>query len=554
MAAKYSKKKKSKKRSDTNRRGILFSCVAVIVIAIILFLGYQYLNDMQNGTILENVSVAGVDVGGMTQAEAIQAVNAVADNYTTTAMTVTVLDSQVTISPEISRAKLDVRAAVKVAYKYGHSGSASKKQEQQETAANHGYAVDLSKHLNLDAAAIKTVLDELGDKYSTTLSQSTYEITGTAPEQTLVVTLGVPEYGLDMEVLYQQVLDAYSANRFSVTGEIGVIKPEVVDLEGILAQFYVAPVDAYFDKETFEIVEGVDGYGFDLETAKQTLENAPYGSTVEIPITNIPPKVTSQSLTDSLYADQLATYTAKYDSDSDRNTNLRLACEAINGTVLYPGETFSYNKALGERTSQRGYKPGPSYYNGKEVDTIGGGICQVSSALYHCAMTADLEIVTRHNHGFVVTYMPLGMDAAVSWDTLDFRFKNTTDYPIRIDASSDGGSTTVSIMGTDNKDYYVKMEYEVLATYAYSTKYQTMTADNAEGYKNGEYIVQPHTGYTVQTYRCKYDKTTDELLSKEKEDASYYDKCDAVICQISNTSGGSQGIGNGGVSEDGALP
>ena len=547
MAAKYAHKKK-KKRSGNTRSAVVVSCITVIIIAVALFIGCVYLSGESKGTILDNVSVAGVDVGGMTQAQAIDAVNQVCDSYTEKTMIVTVLDSQVSISPETSGAKLNVKAAVKAAYKYGHSGSATKRQEEQDTALNSGYTVDLSKFLNLNTDKIKTALDELGSKYSSTLSQSTYEVTGTAPEQVLVVNLGVPEYGLDMDALYQQVLKAYSANVFEVTGEIGMIEPARIDLEGILQQYYVAPVDAYFDKENYKIVEGIDGYGFDIEAAKKALSDAAYGTTVKIPFTNISPAVTTESLTNSLYKDQLATFTATHTSEKDRDTNLRLACEAIDGIILYPGQTFSYNEALGERTSARGYKPGPSYVDGKTVKTIGGGICQVSSCLYYCAMTADLEILTRDNHGFAVSYMPLGMDAAVSWGSLDFRFKNTTNSPIRIDAVSDGGSTTVSIMGTDDRDYYVKMEYEVLATYAYSTTYQTMSAGNSQGYKDGDYITEPHTGYTVQTYRCKYKKGTDELISKEKEDASYYNKCDAVICVI-GSSGGSQGIGNGGVTE-----
>lgn len=552
MAAKYAHKKK-KKRSGSNRSAVIVSCITVIIIAVVLFIGCVYISGQSKGTILENVSVAGVDVGGMTQAQAIEAVNQVCDSYTEKSMIVRVLDSQVSISPETSGAKLNVKAAVRAAYKYGHSGSAAKRQEEQDTAASTGYTVDLSKYLNLNADKIKAALDELGGKYSSTLSQSTYEVTGTAPEQVLVVNLGVPEYGLDMDILYQQVMDAYSANVFDITGEIGMIEPAAIDLEEILQQYYVAPVDAYFDKENYKIVDGIDGYGFDIDEAKKAISDAAYGTTVKIPFTNISPEVTTESLTNTLYKDQLATFTATSASESNRDTNLRLACEAINGIVLYPGQTFSYNEALGERTSARGYKPGPSYADGKTVNTVGGGICQVSSCLYYCALTADLEIVTRDNHGFTVSYMPLGMDAAVSWGSLDFRFKNTTNAPIRIDAVSDGGTTTVFIMGTDDRDYYVKMEYEVLATYAYSTSYQTMSAGNSEGYKDGDYIIEPHTGYTVQTYRCKYKKGTDELISKDKEDASYYNKCDAVICVIGG-SGGSQGIGNGGVTEDGGLP
>jgi vancomycin resistance protein YoaR len=242
------------------------------------------------------------------------------------------------------------------------------------------------------------------------------------------------------------------------------------------------------------------------------------------------------------------------DSDADRNTNLRLACEAINGLVLFPGEIFSYNEALGERTAERGYKPGPSIENGKMSTTIGGGICQVSSALYYCTLIADLEILERESHRFAVNYVPLGMDAAVSWGYLDFRFKNNTNYPIRIEATADGGTVNVSLVGTDEKDYYVEMEYEVKATYGYDTLYETMAQDNEEGYKNGDYIVKPHTGYLIHTYRCTYKKgtATKELIAKEAEAITKYEKCDAVICVISDgTTEDTPGIGNGNVTEDG---
>lgn len=535
---KYQKKKK--KRSDKPSATVTV-CVAVIVIAAIAA-GCVYLYHVdQSGIIADNVTVAGVNVGGMTQTEAIRAVTeATKDTYTQTAMTVTVLESQIQISPVVSGASLNVRAAVRAAFRHGQSGD----------------IIDISPYLNLNESAIKEALNELGDKYSSTLSQTTYEVTGTAPDQVLVVQLGVPEYGLDMNLLYQQVLETYSANVFSMESSCGMIEPEPLDLKSILADYYIAPVDASFDKDTFEVTAGIDGYGFDLDKARKTLEESAYGSTVRIPFTSIPPQITADTLASTLYKDTLATFTATAESETNRDTNLRLACEAINGMVINPGEVFSYNNALGERTAAKGYKPGPSFVNGKETSTIGGGICQVSSALYYCALTADLDIRVRENHGYAVSYVPLGMDAAVSWGSLDFCFANNTNFPIRIEASADGGTTTVTLVGTDEKDYYVELEYEVLATYSYDTTYQTMSADNSGGYRNGDYITEPHTGYSIKTYRCKYNKETNERISKDEEDASYYNKCDAVICVISGESSNpSQGIGNGGVTDaDGALP
>jgi vancomycin resistance protein YoaR len=337
-----------------------------------------------------------------------------------------------------------------------------------------------------------------------------------------------------------------------VEGKCGMIEPDPIDLESILSKHYVAPTNATFDQKTFEAVEGVDGYGFDVTEAQNKLKQASYGSTVEIPFTAIPPEITAENLTSMLYRDELATYTAVADSNSDRNTNLRLACEAINGMILFPGQVFSYNSALGERTPERGYKLGPSYSGNKTVMTYGGGICQVSSALYYCTLVAEMETLVRKNHGFAPAYIPLGMDAAVSWGYLDFRFRNTSNYPIRIDATADRGSVTVTLVGTNEKDYYVELEYETLRTEDYSVTYQTMQPNNPNGYKNGDYIVEPYTGYTVKAYRCKYNNETKELISRDLIDQSTYKKRDGVICKIA---GSNSGFGGGNITDDdGKLP
>ena len=526
------KKRKKAKKSHSKAAGCAVF-LAVIAVVVAVAAGYFYFSDMNlDGVILENITVAGVDVGGMTQRDAITAVeNATANTYGTKTMTVTVLDTQAEL-PANCCSSLDIRAAVKDAYRFGNSGTQSKREEQQQIAMNEGYAVDLTPYLSINETAIKDALSTIGDKYSTTLAQSTYEVVGESPEQTLVIQLGVPEYGLDMNALYQQVLKAYSENTFSVEGQCGMIKPDPIDLQSIWEQYFIEPVDASFTDKTFEIIEGKDGYGFDLEKAKQDLENAPYGTKLEIPFVSIAPEVTAQSLKDTLFRDKLATYTATHESDADRDVNLALACQAINGKVLYPGEMISYNEALGERTEARGYRPGESYAGNEVVKTIGGGICQVSSCLYYCAMVADLQILLRENHGFASTYVPLGMDATVSWGSLDFRFRNSSDYPIRIEAEAHGGDTTVTIYGTDTKDTYVKMEYEKLKTTEYETTYKTLPADNEEGYKDGDYIVEPSIGYEIKTYRCRYSKDTDELISRDYEASSSYRKRDAVICKI----------------------
>ena len=555
-----------KKKSSQRKVGIIAICIAIAAIITALLAGYAYFSNADlDGIILENITVAGVDVGGMSQRDAIAAVTAATkDTYGTKNMVVTVLDSQVTLPASCCRS-LNVRAAVKAAYKFGHSGTDAKRQEQQQIAMTTGYSVDLAPYLQLDENAIKDALKELGSKYSTTLTQSTYEVTGEAPNQTLVVKLGVPEYGLNFDELYQQVLDAYSQNQFSVEGKCGMIQPKPLDLQSILDKYYIAPIEPTFDKKTYKTIEGKDGYGFDLDAAQKTLNNAAYGTTVKIAFTSLSPKLTAKELEQMLYRDELATYTAIHESDPGRDTNLSLACKAINGLVLLPGEVFSFNEKIGQTTTSRGYQYGKTYdsiVNGgsaKPDETIGGGVSQVSSCLYYCAMISDMEILMRTGHTFAPSFIPLGMDATVSWGVVDFRFKNASDYPIRIDAVASAGSTTITIHGTNTSDHYVKMEYEKLKTQEYSVTYQTKPANNAEGYRNGDYIIEPFTGYEIKTYRCRYNKETDELISKDLESTVTYKKRDGIICKVQGSSSGSasdsSGIGGGGISDGpGSLP
>lgn len=575
------KKKKTIAQSKAEKKNrspvilvLTIACILVGLFALSLIGGAFYLFHFDfNGTILENVSIAGVDVGGMTRREAISAVSAATgDTYTRKTMTVKVLHNEVQIEPELSQAQLNATMAVWDAYRYGRRGFASQVEADRAAAAADGITVDITPYLSLDKKAIREALNVFSQHYSTNLSQTTYEITGEKETMKLVIHMGVPEYGLDPNELFNAVMQGYNDNEFFVEGQCGLIEPDPLDLDEILKQHYIEPVDAKFD-EKFQIIEGTNGYGFDAKAIQKKLEEAEYGTTVEIPFTPIAPAVTGEMLSAKLFCDELGKHTASQSSSSNRQTNLRLACEAINGIIINPGETFSYNQTLGERTAEKGYKPGASYSGGETITTIGGGICQVSSTLYYCCLQADLEILARECHSYAPGYVPLGMDATVNWGTLDFSFRNDKDYPIRIDAVADGGSTTITLMGTDTKSYYIEMEYVVTAVRKPETKYETMKADNPKGYKDGQYITSPATGYDVVTYRCKYDKQTKELISREEEDESEFIKRDAVICKIEKTTPEATtpgettppaettpdteqpGIGNGGVTDSGGeLP
>ena len=529
----------TKKRSGA-MKGLLIAAICAVAVLVLLVgagFGAYFLYD--GGVITEGVSVAGVDVGGMKMSQARSAVEAASASYKENDMAVTVLDTVVKIPASYVKS-LNVRAAVWSAYIYGNVGMPNTVKQHKQTAAESGYVVNLKPFLKVDSSGLKSCLDIFDETYNTELVQSVFQIDGEKPSlqqiqngndlQTLKITLGSPDYTLDMDTLNNAVMNAYSRNTFAVTVPCDVVEPEAIDLETILAGVYVAPVNASLDPKTAEVIPSDFGYGFDLVEAQAKLDSAEYGSELTFPFSRLDADLTTEELQAKLYRDKLATYTAVHSSHSGRNNNLKLACAAVNGLILKPGEVFSYNGTLGERTRAKGYQAASAYIGGETVDTVGGGICQISSSLYYCALLSDLEIVDRKNHGYVSSYMPKGMDATVSWPSLDFKFKNNMDYPIKIEAYSNGGTTTVSIYGTDERDYYVKMEYEVLRTIPYSVVYETKSADS--GYSDGKVLTTPYTGYDVKSYRCKYDKATDELISRTFEANSNYRKRDKVVVRV----------------------
>ncbi len=535
------------KKSSGKKRGLtaLVICLAAVLLLGGAFCGYLFfVSDVPPGIIMENVSVLGVDVGGMTRDEAAAVLHdAARELYGSSEMSVTVLADTVTISPQAAAVTLDAQAAAQEAYAVGRTGSLAQRKAQQLQALTVGVDVELTSSLHMDTAAIRSELEVLGSKYNTSVIQPGWELTGQVPDlqakeepaqhQALVITKGTPGYELDMEGLLEHVLQAYRARTFQSEYACQVTEPDAMDLEALHKQYTLEPVDSVMDMETFQATAHTFGYSFDLEQAKQQLEEAADGETVSIPFARVTPKETQEALQELLFRDVLGTYTAYSSSDPyNRDVNLRLSCNAINGTVLMPGEVFSYNPKLGERTEEAGYKKADGYVGNETVQTYGGGICQASSCLYLSAMLADLEIVERTNHTFISSYMPYGMDATVSWGGPEFRFRNSSDYPIRIEAKASGGAVTVKLLGTDTKDYYIKVIYEVLDTQPFKTVYKEMEADNEKGYKDGQQITSGYTGYKIRTYRCKYDKATDELISKDLEVTSTYSRRDRVICKI----------------------
>lgn len=536
-----------------NRKIILFSVLGVAlvaVIALVIAIGSLSGGLGDDGRILNNVIVAGVNVGGLTREQAITALHQASDKtYTGQNMVVTLPDTTLTLTPTQTGARLDVEAAVEAAYEYGRTGSLAERNAAKNQVASGEYHIGVLPFLSLNVDYIHQQLESYGAGFNSTYSDSYYRLEGDAPTlqgsadfnaastgQTLILNAGSVGQNLDIEAIYAQILDAYSLHIFAVDAADAAPQstPKALDLQAIYDEFYAEPVSATMDPETFEVVYEIYGYGFDLELATQLLSEAEPGTDVTLPMEFIVPEETYESLNGLLFRDVLGYAETPHTNNANRNNNLQLACASINGLVLMPGEVFDYNTALGKRTAEAGYKAAAAYSGGETVLELGGGICQVSSTLYYASLLADMEIVTRSAHSFVSSYITFGMDATVSWGGPEFRFANNTDYPIRIEAEVSDGYVKIGIIGTDIKDYYVEMEYQILSITDYETVYEDYPVDNEKGYEDGDIVQTAYTGYTVKTFRCKYSKETKELLSREEEAVSRYQARNLIIARVAS--------------------
>ncbi len=539
----YHKAVKQPKKKQT-------AAVVVIILLVVLIIGIMasfllsLSDNLEDGIIMDNVRIAGIDVGGMTVDEAINAVRlTLTDSYQENPMVVIISGQEVILPAELTNVQLDVEAAVNAAYALGRTGSRAEKKEQQLLAASSGIEADIQSCLTVNTEAILNKLAEENVVPAGQVVQTTYELTGEAPDlaseeltdenaQTLLIHKGIPGFDFNENDLIKEIRQAFAANTFLVEFNCQTTDPDTFDLDALHEELTVEVLNAEMDPETFEVTPHSYGYGFSVQDAKSAYEAADFGADIEIPLLLTAPEQTTEALSSVLFRDTLASHSAYYYSNSYRATNLRLACEALDGTIVMPGQTLSYNNTLGERTEEKGYLPAASYVGGKTENTLGGGICQPSSVLYYCVLLADLEVVERYCHQFFCTYMDPGMDATIFWNGPDFKFRNNTEYPVRIDAEANGGTVSVALVGTDTKDYYIDMEYEWLATYNWETVYEEFTQDdNPKGYKNDEVITSPYTGYKYNTYKCKYSKADDSLIERTFEAVSVYDSRDKVIAK-----------------------
>ncbi len=223
------------------------------------------------------------------------------------------------------------------------------------------------------------------------------------------------------------------------------------------------------------------------------------GGEIQLAADEDKPRGTEEEL--SQVKDVLGTATTYYGSTWQRNTNVEVGASKINGTLLYPGESFSVTAAVEPFTAENGYELAPSYESGKVVDSYGGGICQVSTTLYNALLKAELEIIERHNHTMTVSYVDPSKDAAIAEGLMDLRFANNTDAPVYIEGYGYGGELTFTVYGKEYRpaDRTVSYESRTISTSEPSGVKLYARSDANVGYLSQ--TQSAHAGLTAQLWK-----------------------------------------------------
>ena len=480
--------------------------------------------------ILPNVSVAGIDVSNMT-AEQAQNTVAAAASQAGDGITLTLTYEDIEKSMDCSALELDVEQGVQAARRMGH--------ENFFTAGPQlvGHMLGMSSQVDLPLAPEFLALDDFVMDMEQTIEDATgdhgYQVEGFE----LVMTKAAPGASIDWAQVEEDAKAAVEeAFMERLSGESGPIEktvpvtvaqnhtPADPDFEAIHREVYTEPKDASLDLESMEITDHQVGLDFDVQELKTAYANAKSGDTVIIPLTVTRPNVTKEDLGGQLFKDLLGEGTTTVSGSANRKYNVKLSAEACNGKILLPGEEFSYNNTTGSRSADKGYKNAPIYQAGQSVDDIGGGICQTSSTIYYAVLHTNLEVVERHCHQFNTGYVELGMDATVFFGSLDFRFKNSTDYPIKIVTNSYDSNgkryLNVKIYGTNPEGIFAEPKSTTFDRVAPTTVY---TPDDSV--PRGTLVLDrkqyAYTGWSAHTYRYVFDKDGNEIDKQDMGGSKY---------------------------------
>ena len=534
MAEKKVKKRGTPEPKRKARKGRKLLVVFIVLLALVLVAGGALAAlgvSVTNGdTIFPNVMVDGIPVGDMTvAAAAAQLEEPMAEASTYRAVVLHFPgNGRLSVTAEEAGIGLTGEEAAHLAFAFGRDGGLISNTVTYLSARFSVIDLDPFTLVEADVGVVQSAIEAVTVDGSF-LEDTGYELTA----DSLILTKGHRGLILDEAVLAHVVVDAFAEGMADpIDFDAETTAPEEIDLQAIYNSVFSEPANAYYDIELEAVGAHVMGIRFDVDLARQMLDSADYGERVVVPLILVEPEITSYFLEEALFRDVLASSTTRLTGDENRNTNIQLAGSYINGTVLNPGDQFCFNEIVQRRTAERGFRPGGAFFGTETRQVIGGGICQVSSTIYHALLHTEIQIDVRQHHTLVVTYLPLGMDAAVSWGGPEFRFTNNTDFPIRIVSYRDGLDFHVSIYGTNTSPYYRIVPESVFIGYSGgSTTYRddpNMPVGQTRVYRSGG------PGRIAEVFQRFYDEDG-TLVRRELVSRNHYSPTPQIIYRGTGT-------------------
>ncbi len=484
--------------NQLKKKSVIIGLGIVLIFTVIL--GISVARAYSSDTICGGVEAGGVSIANLTKEEAADKLYEKLGGVTFDKPVQLVLgDVEKSVIPADFLAAYDYKKTAEKAMLYGHEGTFVQRLGQSVRTFFVKKKIDME--ITYDETAYADILKELMKGVGEKVQEHTWEIQG----DKLVIKNGHPGLLPDETSVSEAILSAIQKGKYDkkIVFKKENRTPSPIDADILWETICAEAANASYSIENGKVIMQPHALGisFNKETAKQILDaHTAYGETFEIPLQIQEPEVTLADIEAKLFAEVIGEYTTVFKtSDIGRSKNIALASNKINGTILAPGEVFSYNDVVGERSYSEGFQTAKVYVNGETVDGIGGGICQVSSTLFNAVVFANLEIVERVNHQLTVSYVPLGRDATVDYGNIDFRFKNTTGYPIKIVATADEGKMYTAIFGY-KEDKTEEVSFETV-TIGHTAPPEKKVDDPTLPLGEEKVESEGTSGYVVDTYK-----------------------------------------------------
>ncbi|KOR25605.1 VanW family protein [Clostridium sp. L74] len=381
-------------------------------------------------------------------------------------------------------------------------------------------------------------------KYSKTIVKKNINITWNNKKYNLSYAKLNPKYNIQ-----ETINNAYSYGKnLNIFSKYKIIKSKSVQNYPLKFSYdkkvmdeFIGSIEKDINKETenakinvnkgsISIVDDKKGFKLEKDNLKKILYSKMDGKNLKDINEKAPVKIQEAKIKKKQLEtvnSNISSYTTNYGSISSpqRANNIEISTKAINGTLLMPAESFSFNNTVGPRTAERGYQGAPVIVGNKIESGLGGGICQVSGTLYNAMLKANINAIERVHHTFPSTYVPIGMDATIDYGNIDYKFKNTLKYPIYMEGITDGANVIFNIYSNSslkNKTYNISSEiYETV-----TPKEQYINDSNIPLGKT-EIVQDAHTGYKVKVYKSTVEN--DSVVKKELLYTDFYKPVDKII-------------------------